>query len=345
MVERGPRKELVNMKKNRLVYLFLALLCVWCPVFVGFRYSQQIRNMLPVVFVQAWDKNVPAASTSLRNSNPQMLTNQSALESAIGQDHEFSTGGTNSGEHTQIKFNVPISTPSNAANKGWLYSKDVSAVVELHWLDESGNELQITSGGDLFSSAGLIVTSASTFNGSITLGAGDDLIGSSTSDITFNTNKFTVAGATGNTVIAGTLGVTGIATLGDASTLATSAAPTADAEIANKKYVDDQDTADHPTYSGGESHTDGSGLIMKMGLDTTHTGDHTGGTLKATVTFEDAFPTGVVAIVPICVDENELGNVTVTLHDVSTTIFDYTLKEASAGVQNMSGVYWIAIGY
>jgi hypothetical protein len=44
----------------------------------------------------------------------------------------------------------------------------------------------------------------------------------------------------GNSVITGTLGVTGIATLADASVLASSAAPTADAQIANKKYVDDQ---------------------------------------------------------------------------------------------------------
>jgi len=104
----------------------------------------------------------------------------------------------------------------------------------------------MTSGGDLYSSTGLTVTNNATFNGGITLGAGDDLIGSATSDITFNTDKFTVAGATGDTVIAGTCDitgateVTGIATLGDASLLKTSAAPTTDAMITNKKYVDDQ---------------------------------------------------------------------------------------------------------
>ena len=66
----------------------------------------------------------------------------------------------------------------------------------------------------------LAVTGATTFtgavtaNGGITLGAGDDLIGSATSDITINTDKFTVAGDTGNTVIGGTLGITaGSATL------------------------------------------------------------------------------------------------------------------------------------
>ena len=52
-----------------------------------------------------------------------------------------------------------------------------------------------------------------TVNGTgVTLAAGADLIGSSTSDITINTNKFTVAGATGNTVIAGTCGIAGAAT-------------------------------------------------------------------------------------------------------------------------------------
>jgi len=44
----------------------------------------------------------------------------------------------------------------------------------------------------------------------------------------------------GNATVAGTLGVTGKATVGDGSKMATSAAPAADAELANKKYVDDQ---------------------------------------------------------------------------------------------------------
>lgn len=42
----------------------------------------------------AFDKDKPAASTSLRNSNPQILANWSALEAALNREHEFSTGGT-----------------------------------------------------------------------------------------------------------------------------------------------------------------------------------------------------------------------------------------------------------
>ena len=62
-----------------------------------------------------------------------------------------------------------------------------------------------------------------------------------TNDIAVNTDKFTVDGATGNTLVAGTFESTGIATLADASVTKTTAAPGADAQIANKKYVDDED--------------------------------------------------------------------------------------------------------
>jgi len=77
----------------------------------------------------------------------------------------------------------------------------------------------------------LTVVGASTLTGavgcgaSVTLGAGADIIGSATSDITINTNKFTVAGATGNTLVAGTLtqtgasGFAGIATFAEAVSL------------------------------------------------------------------------------------------------------------------------------
>ncbi len=68
-------------------------------------------------------------------------------------------------------------------------------------------------------SSTLGITGEITAAAHVNLSAGADLIGSATSDITFNTNKFTVAGATGNTVVAGTLGVTGLTTLTSGATL------------------------------------------------------------------------------------------------------------------------------
>ena len=65
-----------------------------------------------------------------------------------------------------------------------------------------------------------------------------------------------------NQSVGGNKTFTGTTILKDGSAMASSAAPSSDAQIANKKYVDDT----HPVYSGGESHVDGSGLIMKMGV-------------------------------------------------------------------------------
>ena len=211
----------------------------------------------------AWDAAKPSSSTSLRNSNPEILANWSALEVALSQDHTFATGSPD-GKHTQITFTDPISTPTFAANEAFLYSKNVSAVTELHWLDESNNELQLTSGGDLFSSTGLTVTTNATFNGGITLGAGDDLLLSTTSDITISGNTFTVAGATGNTVVAGTLDVTGVATLGDGSLLA-AATETADGDrtIVDLNYAKTGDTVQHDS-EGGFSNCDINGTKTKV---------------------------------------------------------------------------------
>ena len=126
-----------------------------------------------------------------------------------------------------------------------------------------------------------------------------------TGNFDVNTNKFTVAAATGNTVVAGTLTSTGVATIADTSALATSGAPAADAQIANKKYVDDQITAGaDPAYTGGESHTFDGGLILKHGI----TGN-VGNDASATVTFGDAFPGGIISasVSPLKVsgDQNE----------------------------------------
>ena len=75
-----------------------------------------------------------------------------------------------------------------------------------------GSGTATMSGPGIINAAWTTGTEGYTFNSSITLGADDDLIGSATSDIIWNTDKFTVAGDTGNTSVGGTLGITGILT-------------------------------------------------------------------------------------------------------------------------------------
>lgn len=157
----------------------------------------------------AFDKDIPAASTSLRSSNPQILANQSAVETALDQDHDFTTGSTQTGRHNKCTFIEAADLGTGAAGVPILGAQTANGKAELVFTDEDDNDVQLTKAGDLNASANLNVVGTTAAGGTITLAANADLVGSSTSDITINTNKFTVAGATGNTVIAGTASVGG----------------------------------------------------------------------------------------------------------------------------------------
>lgn len=126
-------------------------------------------------------------------------------------------------------------------------------------LDVEGNALASTDNGRLWLDSTTKIFYALDDYQDPTVGNGWVAMGHLLGDIAINTDKFTVARATGNTVIAGTLAVTGaaevtgVATLGNGSLTKTSTAPTTDAMIANKKYVDDKrpfiDTFDGATKS------------------------------------------------------------------------------------------------
>ncbi len=140
--------------------------------------------------------------------------------------------------------------PTVATDTITLYAKDVGGNNEVFAKDEAGNVVQITSAGTIGA-------------GGLALLAGKDLILSSTSDIAVDTNKFTVAGATGNTVIAGTLGVTGVATLGDGSILAAATEVGDGARtIVDKAYVD------LSAYTNEDS--DSSTLLISISGGTVH---------------------------------------------------------------------------
>ena len=175
------------------------------------------------------------------------------------------------------------------------------------------------------------VTSTGAISGTTISGSGNLVI---------NTDKFTVTAASGNTMVAGTLDVTGafestgVATLADASLTKTSAAPTTDAMIANKKYVDDQIAAiQDPTYSGGESHTFDGGLIFKQGTKAYSPAS------TQTVNFGTAFPTAVVSA-SISLKHSFAAAIWPVLSTLSTTQIIWKTSSGSG-----TTVHWQAWGY
>lgn len=100
-----------------------------------------------------------------------------------------------------------------------------------------------------------------------------------------------------NRTFAGTLTVTGIATIADKSKNATSAAPDADVQLTNKKYVDDNEAATkysiNPMTGADDSTgtiTFPNGLIWKWGKDTTEGA-------STDITFATAFPNACFEVI------------------------------------------------
>ena len=115
------------------------------------------------VFNDKLDTARPAGSDDPAEADNNMRRIQGAVQELLNVDHIADKTGTevsdvDSGEHRKILFHAPISSPGSiAANHGQLFIKDVAGKAELHWMDEDENEIQLTSGGGLHSSATLDV--------------------------------------------------------------------------------------------------------------------------------------------------------------------------------------------
>ena len=64
----------------------------------------------------------------------------------------------NDGKHNTVTMPVQGSAPTNIASTGILYTKDVSAKAELFFIDEDGNEVQLSSGGSVLNPSTLDVS-------------------------------------------------------------------------------------------------------------------------------------------------------------------------------------------
>ena len=264
--------------------------------------------------------------------NDEIRANWEALEAALGKEMNFSTGGTASLQGILKQGGARCffqdTAPTTRADGSAFASTDLGML----WIDSNSspdNQLNIlTATTPTWTPVSTEIIAA--------LLAGARVFAStlkSTGNFTVGANKVVITAATGNTAIAGlvtiagALGVTGIATLGNTSKLATSAAPTADAQLANKKYVDDRIAAGaDPSYSGGQSHTFPGGLIFKGGV----TGSIAGGG-STTVTFGSAFGTLLTA------------SATQTVPNASEPMIITARSASSITIKNASGAAGVAL--
>lgn len=201
-----------------------------------------------VLFVGAWTDtlktNTPAYDDDPREADDRIRELKAAFVERLDIDHYFEASATSTydhadtGKHRYVTFREPNDLTTMLADESAIFSKDVSSVTELHWIDESDNVLQLTSAGTLnIVSADLVGTLANN-----TYFTAVDAAGTGTADLI-------KADANDDAV------------LPDGAELATNTAPTTDQAIANKKYIDDQvDTKNFGSWTNLDS---GSNTLVK----------------------------------------------------------------------------------
>lgn len=124
------------------------------PTLAAGRTGHYERKLLMTVFNHTYDTDTPVGTDAPSVIDDRIREVKDAVQERADVDHYWKKTGsqvsdTAVGQHRQIEFYEPISTPTHAANKVFIYSKDVGGKAEVHILDEDGNEIQVTNAGEL----------------------------------------------------------------------------------------------------------------------------------------------------------------------------------------------------
>jgi len=100
--------------------------------------------------VTSWNEANPANTQNVSLGATRITELKGQLREVIEVDHVMSSSGQGAtwGLHNKVTLYVQSSDSTAVADSLILYSKDVAAKAELHFIDEDSNLLQLTSKGD-----------------------------------------------------------------------------------------------------------------------------------------------------------------------------------------------------
>lgn len=101
----------------------------------------------------AYNRNIPASTDLISNSQPQIQANFQAIDSGVtgtgvgfSRNHITITDATNGGLHNRVDFYQNLSDPTVSGFVSSVYPKSISAASELCFSNSTGVLTQITSG-------------------------------------------------------------------------------------------------------------------------------------------------------------------------------------------------------
>lgn len=172
----------------------------------------------------SWDESSPAGSDALNQGDNSIRLAKTQIREVIDVDHKFNSSGTDAdnGCHDQVTLLEKADLGTGAVGKTILGSQTVAGQGELVYTDENNLDVQLTSLGKLYLDAGRLSNNIYLIARNAANSANINLIKANASDAVEIPN-----------------GVV----------LSSSSAPTTDPMIPNKKYVDDQNTAQTAVFT------------------------------------------------------------------------------------------------
>jgi len=97
----------------------------------------------------SWDETKPAGSRAINLGDDDIREMKTQVREVIAADHNMASSGQSAttGQHNKTTLLVNADDPTEQADAGILYTKDVSAKAELFYKDEDAHEIQITNAG------------------------------------------------------------------------------------------------------------------------------------------------------------------------------------------------------
>ncbi len=267
----------------------------------------------------AWNASKPDGGDYLADSDADLRANFAALQSAIGQDHDFDAS-TQTGKHEKMTLVETADLGTGAEGVPILGAQTASGKAELVFTDEDDNDIQLTSGGSI---NGAALKADSVDSDAYAAGSIDN---EHLADDAVDSDEIADGAVDAAHLSADCVDGTKIADDAVDSEHIASGAVDADHLSSGAQTAGFTPTS----YSGGESVTLPNGMIMKFGKSSTGQ--------PAIVTFGTAFPNAIISVNATCNASGAAGNWQTKVYDVSTSGFR---AKTNASYQ----FYWLAIGY
>jgi hypothetical protein len=288
----------------------------------------------------AYEKGKPEPGIKAKFLDDRVRGNNDFIQPAINNEHNFvdADAGNQSGDHTQgsARCFSQDTAPTTRIDGSSFVSTDLGSL----WVDTDDNALYIltaiTPTWTPVSDEVIAVLLAANRVFAGTLGVTDDFA--------VNTDKFNISATTGDTLVAGTLGVTGVltttapATLGDGSILAAATENSdPDRTISDKAYVDSSDTDGfNPTTESGATSSIGV-TVFPNGLRIAYGSESVASAAEDTIT-----PIGFTSIYSVTAtlrEDNNTDRSAAKLGNINNSTFTIRNTNSQTHIYN-----WICIG-